>query len=167
MTHLLMEALTEPLDIIDNTYVPLLWSADRLGRSVSIEGAPKTIPASMRQLGFRTISMCYRAGVTYKWLRGCRYPSEFPKEGHSPFSVLKRCLASKVYSSNKGAGYLDRVAVRLPTASTAVLDRIIEVGSAGESLPAVFASIRKGVHVYDLRSDHSMVGSVIEFLKLD
>lgn len=59
------------------------------------------------------------------------------------------------------------MAIRLPTSSTAVLDRIIEVGSAGESLPAVFASIRKGVHVYDLRSDHLMVGSIIEFLKLD
>lgn len=84
MTKLLTEALTEPLDIIDSTYEPLLWSVDRLGRSVNVAGHPKMLPASLRLLGFRMISACYRAGYSYKWIRGCRYPTVPPVSVSTP-----------------------------------------------------------------------------------
>ncbi|CDI86960.1 hypothetical protein, conserved [Eimeria praecox] len=64
MTRLLTEALTEPLDIISSVYEPLLWSVDRLGRSVNVSGHPRMVPRSMRRLGFRFISACYGAGYT-------------------------------------------------------------------------------------------------------
>ncbi|CDJ49789.1 hypothetical protein, conserved [Eimeria brunetti] len=167
MTRMLTEALTEPLDIIDSTYSPLLWSTDRLGRSVNVVGAPKTLPASLRALGFRLISACYRAGYTYKWSRGCSYPAEPPVTGHSPFSKMKHCLAPKVFASERGVGYLDRVVLRLPSDSTEKLDKIFESGSVVGSLPSTFATIRKGMQMYDVRSDHLLVANVIEFLKTE
>ncbi|KAL8449248.1 hypothetical protein Emed_003232 [Eimeria media] len=168
MTELLLESLTEPLDIVENEYQPLLWSVDRLGRSVEVEGAPETLPAALRQHGFNFLSACYGAGITYKWKRGCRYPSGRPETGHSPFKMLKPCLDEKVLRSPRGAGYLDRVAVRVPSASTEVLNGLLEKEVEGELLvPSKFASIRKGAVVYDLRSDHIMVANLIEFLAVD
>ncbi|XP_026191282.1 uncharacterized protein LOC34623305 [Cyclospora cayetanensis] len=165
MTALFTEALSEPLDIIGSDYQPLLWSGDRLGRSVNMVGAPKTLPAAMRQMGFSIISICYRAGFTYKWSRGCDYPRSEPMPGHSPFSVLKTCLEPKVLASPRGAGYLDRVIVRTATASSAALDQLLEAGAVTGELPKNFASIVKGVQVYDMRSDHVMMGNIIEFLQ--
>ncbi|OEH74565.1 hypothetical protein cyc_07313 [Cyclospora cayetanensis] len=121
MTALFTEALSEPLDIIGSDYQPLLWSGDRLGRSVNM--------------------------------------------GHSPFSVLKTCLEPKVLASPRGAGYLDRVIVRTATASSAALDQLLEAGAVTGELPKNFASIVKGVQVYDMRSDHVMMGNIIEFLQ--
>lgn len=88
-------------------------------------------------------------------------------QGHSPFSVLKQCLAPKVFSSQRGVGYLDRVVVRLSSASTATLDRMFETGSSTGSVPSTFASILKGAQAYDMRSDHALIATVIEFLKLE
>ena len=88
-------------------------------------------------------------------------------QGYSPFKALKSCVARKVFSSPRGAGYLDRVAVRVPEGSASVLDKIFEKGAVGKELPRTFASILKGVQIYDLRSDHMMQANLIEFLKLD
>ncbi|KAL8455039.1 hypothetical protein Emag_001166 [Eimeria magna] len=168
MTELLLEALTEPLDIVESEYQPLLWSVDRLGRSVDLEGAPETLPSALKQHGFSFISTCYLAGITYKWERGCHYPSGSPETGHSPFKMLKPCVADKVLQSPKGAGYLDRVVVRVPSASTVVLDGLLEKEIEGELVvPPKFASIRKGAVVYDLKSDHVMIANLIEFLAVD
>lgn len=87
MTRLLTEALAEPLEIIESRYEPLLWSVDRLGRTVNVAGSGKMLPASLRQLGFRLISACYGAGYTYKWSRGCQYPAESPVLVSSPCLV--------------------------------------------------------------------------------
>ncbi|KAL8427248.1 hypothetical protein Efla_002686 [Eimeria flavescens] len=168
MTELLLEALTEPLAIIDRDYQPLLWSVDRLGRSVEVEGSPPTLPGALRHHGFSLISACYRAGITYKWQRGCPYPSGTPEPGHSPFQLLKPCLASKVLESPRGAGYLDRAVVRLPASSREALDQLIEADTPESGqLPAKFASIIKGAVVYNLQSDHLMVASLIEFISLE
>ncbi|KAL8438235.1 hypothetical protein ACSSS7_000324 [Eimeria intestinalis] len=79
MTELLLEALTEPVDIIESDYQPLLWSVDRMGRSVEFEGSSETLPAALRQHGFNIVSACYNAGITYKWTRGCPYPTGRPE----------------------------------------------------------------------------------------
>ncbi|KAL8438234.1 hypothetical protein ACSSS7_000323 [Eimeria intestinalis] len=83
--------------------------------------------------------------------------------------MLKPCLDEKVTRSPQGSGYLDRVVVRVPSASTDVLNGLVENESeAGEiSVPPKFASIRKGAVIYDLRSDHIMVANLIEFLAVD
>ncbi|XP_026192941.1 uncharacterized protein LOC113147247 [Cyclospora cayetanensis] len=163
MTSLFIDALSEPLEEIDEDYQHLLWYADRLGRHVAEQGEPKSLPAALTGQGFSIISTCYRAGFTYKWKQGCRIKQK-PQQGYSPFSVLKRCLHPKVVSSPRGAGYLDRAAVRMPSYSTQKVERILVTGNVEEGLPKVFSSIRQGVQIYNLSSDHVMVASLIEFI---
>ncbi|CDJ35604.1 uncharacterized protein EMH_0076120 [Eimeria mitis] len=144
MTRLLTEALAEPLDIIASTYEPLIWSVDRLvcdRMSVIADGQHEFVYGIC---GMMTLS-----------------------QGHSPFSVLKKCLAPKVFASRRGVGYLDRVTVRLSSESTAVLDRMFEAGGMEGEVPSTFASITSGLQVYDMRSDHVQVANIIEFLKVD
>ncbi|CDJ40329.1 hypothetical protein ETH_00007550, partial [Eimeria tenella] len=191
MTAHLVEALGGPAAELERKYLPFLWGCDRLGRPLGPpEGAPggaPTLHGALRQQGFSLISTCYRAGFSYKWQRGCSYPSFKAPKGHTAFNALKGCLAKKTLSSPRGAGFLDRVAVRLPGESSRKLQQLLAAraaaaaaaAAAGErekkrlktetetkDLPDVFASVTAGAQVFDLRSDHMQIVTVVEFLKL-
>ncbi|OEH76876.1 hypothetical protein cyc_04470 [Cyclospora cayetanensis] len=85
MTSLFIDALSEPLEEIDEDYQHLLWYADRLGRHVAEQGEPKSLPAALTGQGFSIISTCYRAGFTYKWKQGCRIKQK-PQQASHHFS---------------------------------------------------------------------------------
>ena len=129
MTKLLVEALTEPLNDIDRDYDPLLWSVDRLGRSVALAGAPMTLPATLRSRGFTLISICYLAGITYRWIRGCPY---------AEMKLEQVCLARYLFSRG------DAQIIYATCSRTGVPRRLRNfVGSAVGRLASIATGLRR------------------------
>lgn len=86
----------------------------------------------------------------------------------SPFAYIRHCLAPKVFTSTKGVGFLDRLALRLPASSQTIVDSLTEKHEDIDSrtkLPDTFALFRTGAHVYNNRSDHIQVAHAIDILK--
>ena len=78
MLRLLVTALSGPLPILDSLYSPFLWGADRLGRSIELQGEKTPVSAALKAAGFDIISACHRGGFTYKWNAGCKIPKLQP-----------------------------------------------------------------------------------------
>ncbi|PFH33223.1 hypothetical protein BESB_084220 [Besnoitia besnoiti] len=147
LAHQLLYIMKYEREDKDTRFAPLLWAADSLGGSNEVEGTSGDLRTPLLAKGFSLINVCYGGAFSYSWLKKC-----------SPSATE---TTRKVKEAPGNAGYLDRIAIRMPSASLKRSDTPTQAPSFLEgAVFLVFAG-----QLVDFRSDHFPQVFVVRLMK--